>query len=171
MKPIDAPKIRRGLSKDLKIPAAISTPTQAIAAEVLEVIPVVMNAIRMVMRKRVGDHLSVPQFRCLNYISREPGCSIGAIAGFLGVTLPTASAMVDRLVKAGSVVSETASEDRRRTELHPTKSGLAQLEQRRHYAQDELERVLSTCSAQGLKEIQAGLAVLWLTFGPNSEQS
>lgn len=171
MDPLDCPKTVRRSSLNPKSSATISTPTQELAAEVIEVIPAVMDSIRMAMRKRVGDQLSVPQFRCLNFISRKPGCSVGAIAGILGVTLPTASAMVDRLVRAGSVVSQTASEDRRRTQLHPTQSGLAQLQQIRYGALDELERVLAVCNSQGLKEIHAGLAMLWLIFRPDTEQS
>src|SRR4030095_7700557 len=70
------------------------------AAAVLDTVPAVMDALRAATRQHVGEQMSVPQFRCLHFVSREPRCSISDVAAFLGVTLPTASAMVDRLARA-----------------------------------------------------------------------
>ena len=122
------------------------------------------SALRGAMRGNVGDQLSVPQFRCLNFIAREPGASVGAVAAFLGVTMPTASAMVDRLVRAGAVQPSTAAEDRRRSRLHLTAAGRAQLRQIRVGAHGDLARALATRSADELKTLQDGLAVLRLAF-------
>jgi DNA-binding MarR family transcriptional regulator len=85
------------------------------AQAVLEVMPAVMDAMRGAMRLQVGEPLTVPQFRCLNFIAQRPGSSVSAVAAFLGVTLPTASVMVDRLVRAGAVAPRTAAADRRRS--------------------------------------------------------
>ncbi|WP_394790428.1 MarR family winged helix-turn-helix transcriptional regulator [Rhodoferax sp.] len=137
---------------------------------VMEVIPTVMDAIRQSMRHSAGDHLSVPQFRCLNFIERQPGCSIGDVAGFLGVTMPTASAMADRLVRAGLVLPQTASDDRRRSQLQPTDSGRAQLAQIQQGAQGDLEEALATCTRKELQTLQAGLAILRRTFRPDIER-
>ena len=60
---------------------------------------------RGAMRVQAGEQMSIPQFGCLNFIARTSGCSVGAAAAFLGVTMPTASAMVDRLERAGSVAT------------------------------------------------------------------
>jgi len=136
------------------------------ATQVLEVVPSAMNALRAAMRNHVGEQLSVPQFRCLNFIAGEPGASVSAVAGFLGVTLPTASAMVDRLVRAGAVQPSTDVEDRRRSQLHITDAGRAQLRQIRLGARDELTRKLAARSADELKTLQDGLAVLRLAFQP-----
>ena len=95
------------------------------AADVLDVMPAVMDAMRSAMRQQVGEQLSVPQYRCLNFIDLQPGSSVSAVAAFLGVTLPTASAMIDRLVRAGAVAPRTAVQDRRRSELHVTAAGFA----------------------------------------------
>jgi len=130
------------------------------AAEVLDVVPAVMDALRHAMRSHVGDQLSVPQFRCLNFIGHQPGASVSAVAAFLGVTLPTASAMVDRLVRAGAVEPRTAADDRRRSQLHLTDAGAAQLAQIRVGARAELAEVLAGRSAEELRVLHAGLAVL-----------
>lgn len=149
------------------IPSGPTAPADEHAAMVMEVVPAVMDTIRGAMRLSAGANLSVPQFRCLNFIAREPGCAVGEVAAFLGVTMPTASAMVDRLVRADLVVPQTASEDRRRSQLQATPNGLAQLEQIQLGAQGHLEEILSACSPRELQTLQAGLAVLWRTFQPS----
>lgn len=155
---------------------AISTPralharrspgAQASAREVMDTVPKVMDALRGAMRRHVGEQLSVPQFRCLNFIAAHPGSSIGAVATFLGVTMPTASALVDRLSRAGAVRATTATADRRRTELQLTDAGRVQLDGIRRGALDELSVALAACSEDDLQTLAAGLAVLRRTFHP-----
>lgn len=143
----------------------LSAPDPADCADaVLDVVPAVMDAVRDAMRRHVDAQFSVPQFRCLNFIHRSPGCAVGAVAAFLGVTMPTASAMVDRLVRAGAVRPETAPDDRRRSQLHITAQGRAQLSQIRRAAHDDLCLALADHSPAELQALQAGLAVLASSF-------
>ena len=146
--------------------ACRSPGAQASARDVMDTVPKVMDALRDAMRRHVGEQLSIPQFRCLNFIAEHPAASIGAVATFLGVTMPTASALVDRLSRAGAVQATTAAADRRRTELHLTAAGRAQLDEIRRGALDELAVALSACSADDLQALAAGLAVLRRTFRP-----
>lgn len=133
---------------------------------VMDVVPAVMDNIRVAMRQGAEGQLSVPQFRCLMFVSRNPGCAIGAIAGFLGVTMPTASAMADRLVQAGLVQPQAATGDRRRSQLQATAAGLAQLAQIEDRALGALQSALAPCSPQELLAVQTGLAVLRRIFQP-----
>jgi len=146
--------------------SAPSTPLAAddSAAEVLEVIPAIMDALRHAMRRHVGEQLTVPQFRCLNFIALQPGASVSAVASFLGVTLPTASTMVERLVRAGDVEPRTSTEDRRRSQLHLTRAGAAHLAAIRRGARKELAQVLATRSGEELRTLNAGLEVLRTVF-------
>ena len=146
--------------------SALSPPPAADdgAAQVLEVIPAIMDALRHAMRRHVGEQLTVPQFRCLNFIALQPGASVSAVAAFLGVTLPTASTMVDRLVRAGAVEPRTDADDRRRSQLHLTRAGAAQLAAIRRGARKELAQVLATRSSEELRRLHAGLAVLREVF-------
>jgi DNA-binding MarR family transcriptional regulator len=139
------------------------TPERA-ADEVLQVIPAVMDALRNAMRHHVGDQLSVPQFRCLNFIAHAPGASVSAVAAFLGVTLPTASTMVDRLVRAGAVEPQVSPDDRRRSQLRLTDAGATQLAEIRLGARAELAQVLVSRSGGDLRTLHAGLAVLREVF-------
>ena len=135
----------------------------------MEVVPAVMDAIRTSMRHGAQGSLSVPQFRCLNFISARPGCGMGDIAAFLGVTMPTASAMADRLVKAGLVQAQAATGDRRRSWLEITPAGLAQLVVIQNRAQGELRAILAVCTPLEQHTLQAGLAVLSRIFRPLTE--
>jgi DNA-binding MarR family transcriptional regulator len=148
-------------------PAAPGTPTPDVCADaVMDVVPAVMDALRAAMRRHVGPQLSVPQFRCLAFIEREPGASIGAVAAFLGVTMPTASAMVDRLVRAGAVQPSADPGDRRRQRLHITPAGQAQLDDIRRGARDDLAHTLGGREPEALRALLAGLDELRRCFDP-----
>lgn len=146
-------------------PRAASLPRPLDCADaVLQVMPVVMDAMRGAMRQHVGEQLSVPQFRTLNFIDRRPGSSVGALAAFLGVSMPTASALVERLVRAGAVQPVTAAADRRRTELHVTEAGLVQLRRIRREVRAEFARTLGVCDGHELQTLMDGLEVLQRAF-------
>ena len=146
--------------------ATPSTPPAAVdsAAEVLDVIPAIMDALRQAMRRHVGEQLTGPQFRCLNVIAVHPGATVSAVAAFLGVALPTASTLVDRLVRAGAVEPRADPQDRRKSSLHLTRAGAAQLAAIRRGARKELAQVLATRSGEELLTLHAGLAVLRQVF-------
>jgi len=133
------------------------------AAAVLDVVPAVMDALRGATRQHVRQ-MSVPQFRCLNFVSHEPGCSISDVAAFLGVTLPTASAMVDRLVRAGALRTRPSLDDRRRTHLHLTAAGRARLRGIRAGAHGDLAQMLARLDAVDLRRLQDGLGLLRRVF-------
>lgn len=155
------------------LPTPVPTPAPAAnpaaelaAAEVMAVLPGVMDAMRQAMRAQLDGPLTVPQFRGLNFIDHHPGSSVSALAGFLGVTLATASAMADRLVRAGHLQSQGSLVDRRRTELHICASGKALLERMRHQTCADLARALQGRSAPELNALVAGLHVLEQAFLP-----
>jgi DNA-binding MarR family transcriptional regulator len=134
------------------------------AAAVLDTVPAVMDALRAATRQHVGEQMSVPQFRCLHFVSREPRCSISDVAAFLGVTLPTASAMVDRLVRASALRTRPSRDDRRRTQLQITPAGRARLRGIRHGAHADLSLALAQLSPNELRRLFDGLDILRRAF-------
>ena len=134
------------------------------AAQLIAVVPGVMDALRASMRSNIGDALSVPQFRCLGFIARNPACSVSDVAAFLGVTMPTASAMVDRLVRAAHVVAVTSSADRRRTELRVNAPGKALLDRIRAGARRDMAAALGDADAAELAAVQQALRLLHRVF-------
>jgi len=146
-----------------QVAAAADSHAQALddcAAAVMDTVPAAMDALRHAMRRHVGDEMSVPQFRSLNYVAQHAGCSIGDVASFLGVTMPTASAMAERLVRAGLVETRADAADRRRSPLHITVAGHAQLRRIRGGAHVDLTRALAACNPEELATLQAGLQLI-----------
>ena len=167
--PLAPPPTRRAArARVLAVKPAPTVPGAVAAVQcadaVLDVMPGVMDAMRGAMRRQVGEPLSVPQFRCLQHIALRPCCSVSDVAKFLGVTLPTASALIDRLVKAGCVAPTAAALDRRRTELQLTASGHALLGQIRQGARQDFARALASCTESELSAVHAGLIVLKRAF-------
>ena len=103
-----------------------TTPDQ-VAIAILETIPPSMRAIREQMRSGRAASLSVAQFRLLLFVRRHPGTSLSPVAEHLGTTLPAASQLVERLVRAGLVTREQHLAERRRVELRLTEAGGATL--------------------------------------------
>ena len=105
-----------------------TTPDQ-VATAILETVPPTMRAIRGQMRSARVAGLSVPQFRLLRFVRRNPGTGLSALAEHLGTTMPAASQLVERVVRAGFVTREQHPKERRRVELHITEAGDAVLAQ------------------------------------------
>src|SRR5213593_56534 len=87
------------------------------AREILETVPLVMRVVRGEMRRQGAHLVSVPQFRALAFVERHPGASLAGVAEHLGVTAPTASTIVDRLVRRRLVGRVPDPAERRRVVL------------------------------------------------------
>lgn len=138
--------------------------TLACAADLIEVLPEVVHAVRTAMRRQVDGGLSVPLFRCLNHVALKPGTSVGGLAAFMGITMPTASANADRLARAGLLRAQPASDDRRRVELKVTAAGQALLKRMRARAAREMALGLGQASASDVQLVRQALAVLRRSF-------
>src|ERR1035437_6237366 len=103
-----------------------TTPDQ-VAIAILETIPPSMRAIREQMRSGRAASLSVAQFRLLLFVRRHRGRSLSPVAEHLGTTLPAASQLVERLVRASLVTREQDPRERRRVALRLTEAGGATL--------------------------------------------
>ncbi|CAN5320971.1 hypothetical protein BH09PSE5_BH09PSE5_05950 [soil metagenome] len=136
----------------------------ACAADLVDALPLVMSSLRAGMRRNIADGLSVPQFRCLAFISRQPGASVTDITGFLGVTMATTSAMVDRLAMAGYVTVEVSPEDRRRSVIKVSDSGADLLARMRAGGKAELANRLAILSKSELITMRKAAALLHRSF-------
>lgn len=97
--------------------------TKRCARAILDTVPAVVQAIRVEMRLERMHDLSVPQFRTLAYIGRQPGCSLTDVAEFIGLTAPTMSVLINGLVERGLVHRAASLLDRRRVVLSLTDAG------------------------------------------------
>jgi DNA-binding MarR family transcriptional regulator len=103
--------------------AAISA--EDLAGLVMEIVPLVTRSLRSEMRRHRGPNLTIPQFRALGYMGRNPGCMLSDVAEHLGLTLPTTSKMIDRLQAEGLVSRAAVAGDRRKLALNLTEQGNA----------------------------------------------
>ena len=105
-----------------------TTPDQ-VASAILETVPPTMRAIREQMRSARVAGLSVPQFRLMRFVRPNPGTGLSALAEHLGTTMPAASQLVERVVRAGFLTREQHPTEHRRVELRVTDAGAAALAQ------------------------------------------
>src|SRR5690242_16164818 len=96
---------------------------EACAHELMDTAPQIIQAIRAEMRRGRASSISIPQFRTLGFIQRNPDSSLSNLAEHLGLTLPSASKLVDGLVKQKLVTREDSTSDRRRMTLVLTRAG------------------------------------------------
>jgi len=140
------------------------------AREILEVVPLVMQALRTEMRSHRGPELSVPHFRVLAYLNRNEGASLSDVADYVGLRLPSMSTLVDGLVTRGLVSREPSPKDRRRIALCLTARGRATLAAARRATHAGLARLLTALSNEDQATVVAAMHALRPLFAPPTEE-
>ena len=134
------------------------------ARELLDAVPPVMRVIRNEMRRQSKPELSVPQFRVLSYVNRNPGASLSAVADHIGLTRPAMSILVDGLVNRKLVARETDPADRRRLTLNLTRQGQNRYASARQHTQAQLATRLAALSLVERETLAAALHQLRSLF-------
>jgi DNA-binding MarR family transcriptional regulator len=148
-------------------PRAAARPTnlaEQCAHAVMQTMPIVMRAIRTEMRRNGAPLLSIPQVRTLAYLHRSPGSCLFHLAEHLGVTRPTASTLVERLVRRGMVSRAEDPRERRRVVLRLTPLGLRHFQRTRQATRTWMATMLSQLSAVELQHIKKGVTALRAPF-------
>jgi DNA-binding MarR family transcriptional regulator len=147
--------------------------SQSCAAELLEVVPMIMRAMRAEVRSRRLPELSMPQFRAMAFVGRNEGAALSDVAAFLGLGLPSASKLIDGLVDLKFVTREIAAGDRRRMQLALSPAGHAKYKVMVKQARNFLARKVEHFSEAQFRQLSEVLAALRLTFeiDPPSEIS
>ncbi|HEX9370372.1 MAG TPA: MarR family transcriptional regulator [Roseiflexaceae bacterium] len=96
---------------------------EACATLLMDTVPLVMRAIRGEMRSHRPSDLSVQQFRALMFVRRRPGASLAQVAEHVGLTPPSTSKMIDRLVARQLIDRQILADNRRRVTLNLTPLG------------------------------------------------
>lgn len=129
----------------------------------LKVTPPVMRRIRGEMRLRTLPGLSIAQFRALDYLGHHPQVSLNDVAEHLGLTPPTASKLIQRLV-CQKVVARRVAADRRRVSLSLTQAGSAALSMARSETRQQLSDSLKSLSPHELGSLSVALRALERAF-------
>jgi DNA-binding MarR family transcriptional regulator len=134
----------------------MTTSADRCAQEVLEVVPAVLRSIRSTMRSQRSPALSVPQFRALVFIGAQPASTLSRVAEHVGLTRPSASVLVDGLVKRRLMRRNPHPTDRRCVTLDLTQAGRAAVSQAQRRTQAFLaERLAGLPEAQRETIVQA----------------
>ncbi len=139
------------------------------ARQILEIVPMVMRAIRTEIRSHRGSELSVPQFRVLIFLNRHEGASLSDIAEHLGLTLPSTSKMIDGLVARNMVTRQMDLGDRRRVTLVLTALGRSSMQSASKATESRLAEGLVVLPASERRLIIEAMQVLESVFGSGRE--
>ena len=139
------------------------------ARKLLEVVPIIMQAIRSEMRSRRSLDLTVPQFRALAFVNRNEGSSLWEVARHMGLTPPSTSRLVDGLIERGLMSRNDHPADRRRVRLTVTGPGLAILEASTEGTASYLADKLSGVDADNMEVIDKAVEALRTVFVPAHE--
>jgi len=139
------------------------SPQARVAREVMDVMPQVTWFLRGTMRHHRGG-LSLPQFRTLVRVRRQPTINLSVLAEHLGVSLPSASRMVAGLVDKGLLQRKGRSGDRRQMSLALTARGEAVLGAARRATQQCLESQISPLEARQRKTVMEAMGILKRCF-------
>jgi DNA-binding MarR family transcriptional regulator len=111
----------------------------------------------------------VPQFRVLAFLKRHPGAGVSAIAEHIGITMPTASKLIDGLVNRELIAREASPEDRRRVSLKVTKAGESAWKASRRDLQPKIAGMLANLSPEDIAAISRAMEVLRSVFGQEQD--
>ncbi|MGA3360394.1 MAG: MarR family transcriptional regulator [Halobacteriota archaeon] len=139
------------------------------ARKLLEVVPIIMQAIRSEMRSRRSLDLTVPQFRALAFVNRNEGSSLWEVARHMGLTPPSTSRLVDGLIARGLMARNDHPADRRRVRLTVTGQGLTILEASTEGTASYLADKLSGVDADNREVIDKAVETLRAVFAPAHE--
>jgi len=145
------------------MPTSRITP-EGCARTVVETVPMVMRFIRAEMRRQRASVLSVPQLRVLAFLDGNPGACLFHVADHLGVTRPTTSVIVDRLVRRGLLLRAEDPRERRRIVLTLTPRGARLLEQARIATRSWMADLLAPLPRPMLRRIEEGINLLGSAF-------
>jgi DNA-binding MarR family transcriptional regulator len=104
--------------------------------------------------------LTTSQLRLLFVMRAEPGSPLGYLASQLRVSPPTASGLVDRLVRQDYARREEDAQDRRVVRHRLTERGLRIVGEIEREAADLLDAIFSRLSDDELATLIRGLALL-----------
>ena len=134
------------------------------AMRVMETIPLIMRSIGSEMRKRHSPEMSAMQFRALSFISYNEGASLTNFAEFTGISLSSASKIIDGLAGRRLVKREAAKDDRRRIVLSLTPAGGKRLEKMQNEVVEYFAEILAPLAADECSKISKAMELLGAAF-------
>lgn len=137
----------------------IEPSAEEIATHLINIVPPIMHAVSVEMRREATSGFQMVHYRLLRLIAQAPR-TVSELAACQSVSVPTMSRSVSVLVERGLVRRVEDPNDRRRTLLEITETGHALFEHLRQRLQKHLAEQLETLTPQERQVALAGLQVL-----------
>jgi DNA-binding MarR family transcriptional regulator len=106
------------------------------------------------------SHLTMLQCQALECIKKKAGTHMGDISTHFATTMPTATALVDKLISAKLVKRENDIKDRRIVKISLTKAGEKLLTETKKQRTNKMQKLLSYLPKQDKLELLRILEVL-----------
>jgi DNA-binding MarR family transcriptional regulator len=104
--------------------------------------------------------LTTAQMRTLAVLSEDEAITIGRVGEYLGITLPTASHLVDKLVRGGFAERSDDPLDRRRAVVRPSARGAELMRSLREFSLSYLQECLNQMDDADIAALQQGMTAL-----------
>lgn len=138
--------------------------------ETNEVLELILRVQRAIHRSKVLDKptppwvatigLTMAQLRALMTLEDSGHLSVGHLAERLGIGMPAASSIVDRLVEECLAERHQDPDDRRRIVVHPTEQGSGVIDRMRQGPREVLEALVSRLTPAERDHVLVGLRAL-----------
>ncbi|MCJ1674660.1 MULTISPECIES: MarR family transcriptional regulator [unclassified Rathayibacter] len=124
-------------------------------------IAITIRSIPRVLAPLLTTDLTIQQLKALSVIvTTEEGATGAGLAQSFGVSMPSMSKLIDRLVASGLVVRETDRADQRVRRIHATDLGRAVVRELMAARPELGEDVLSRLSLEELEALETGLRAI-----------
>jgi DNA-binding MarR family transcriptional regulator len=140
--------------------------TTEVAAALERVVPVLWDTYFTPLPPGLVADLPLGQARTLTHLSVVGQRRMGELAEDLGVKLPTATGIVDRLVERGLVQRSASDEDRRVVWVRPTAEGEAIAEAARRFRREIIVGRLARLDEGQRASVLRALSLLEVVAGP-----
>lgn len=138
------------------------------AHAVVEVAWRVIRMVRAEIGPRPAPELTLTQMRSLGFLISNPGASLSELAEHLGLQKPTASKVVEELVKQKRIAREVVPGNRRKLTLHITASGRDVLETAAAPAMSRMADLLGRLTVEEQQTVRRAMSLLLPLVHPAS---
>ena len=115
--------------------------------------------------------LTMAQVKTLFVVAHKDGATVSRVAEYLQIGQPSASQLVEKLVKKGMATRTEDPLDRRRSLVNLTEAGYDLVAKLYRGGEEVYRKWVSWMSAEDRKALEQGLAALLQATGPETEQS
>ena len=139
----------------------MATTREALLAKIHEQIPD-LRALRgrSFCEQHMQRDVSLPQLQFLLVVQEEGPRTVSELAHLLGMSMPSASAIIDRMDERGLLTRSRHSSDRRVVSVEITERGREVAEEFVGLKREQFQRILDTLTLTELSDVHTGLKAL-----------